>query len=128
MKFDPAIFKQRAPCADCPFRREGGVRHSLRMMASYISYFIGPVPATFPCHKSVPKSDPRNKWSAWQDGQVICAGGLIFALKQQHCNKLMTAGLMSGAYDPAQHLEVDAVFNTPAEMLASAEGDDADKG
>lgn len=115
----PEIFKQRVPCADCPFRREGGVRHGREMMASYASYFLTDPGATFPCHKSVPKDDTRETWSAWRDGQVVCAGGLLLAAKYQFRNALVRFAVAKGMYDPSQHTadELALVFDTFEEMV-----------
>jgi hypothetical protein len=113
----PEIYKQRTPCDDCPFRREGGVRHSRSMLASYIAYFLDWPGVTFPCHKSVPKDDDRSGWSAWREGQVLCSGGMIFALKHGRLNAVMAAGLQSGDYQPQEHRNPEAVFDTVDEML-----------
>lgn len=120
-KFKADIFRQRVPCEDCPFRREGGVRHSTEMMVSYISYFVSFPGASFPCHKSVLKSDDRSTWSEWQDGQVLCVGGLIFATKQRCSNFMMRAATVFGWYSPAQHTdeEKSLVFDSIEEMLAN---------
>lgn len=42
---------------------------------------------------------------------------MIFALKQGHLNAAMLAGMHEGAYDPSQHVDADAVFDSPTEML-----------
>jgi hypothetical protein len=119
----PEIYKQRVPCVDCPFRREGGVRHSLTQMVSYIRYFTADPATTFPCHKSVPKTDPRDKFSDWQDGQVLCAGGLIFAAKQGLRNSVVRHGVLQRWYDPAIHTadERAIVFDSIGEMLDGCE-------
>lgn len=120
------MFRQTSPCIDCPFRKEGGVRHSQEMMASYISYFVSSPGATFPCHRSVPKDDPRTKWSAWREGQTVCAGGLIFAKKLGIEGATVRLGLLHGGYDPAQMTDEDQVFDSVSEMLAvSKEEEDA---
>jgi len=117
------LFKQKSPCNDCPFRREGGVRHSRDMLSSYIDYFTTYPGATFPCHKSVQSDDDRTKWSPWREGQVLCAGGLIFALKQGSINQVMSTGLLLKEYDPAQHPAdaVEAVFDSAEEMLKGSD-------
>jgi len=113
------IFAQKVPCDDCPFRKKGGVRHTPEMLASYISYFINAPGATFPCHKSVNKTDDREGWSEWKDGQVLCAGGLIFAAKLQRENGVTRLGKAKGWYDPAQHTaeEKALVFDSVRDML-----------
>jgi hypothetical protein len=64
-----------------------------------------------------PADLPRDRWTEWQPGQVLCAGGLIFALKHRRPNPLMWAAAAAGAYDPREHLETDAVFDTVEDML-----------
>lgn len=127
MNLNPDIYKQRTPCSDCPFRREDGVRHNLRMMLSYISYFCGFPGATFPCHKSVPADDSRDKWSAWREGQVLCAGGMIFALKQGVSNAVMLDGVQRGVWNPAMYdaADVACVFDSVEEMTAASVEEDA---
>lgn len=124
-RLSAAIFKQRVPCSDCPFRKEGGVRHPEAMMASYIAYHVTTPGVTFPCHKSVEESDTRETWSAWQNGQVLCAGGLLFAAKQGKENNVMRFGRECGWYDPvAQTPEERAlVFDSVDEMLDAAKED-----
>lgn len=121
-RIKPEIFKQRVPCSTCPFKKDGGVRHTPEMMASYIAHHTTYPGATFPCHKSVPESDDRTGWSAWQDGQVLCAGGLLFAAKVGAENGIMAFGRAVGWYDPeAQTPEERAlVFDSVDEMLAAA--------
>ena len=118
-RLKPEIFAQKTPCSDCPFRKDGGTRHGLDMATDYIAYHIIKPGATFPCHKSVPKSDTRETWSAWQDGQVLCAGGLIFASKLGAENGVMAAGREQGWFDPASQTPEDraTVFDSIEEML-----------
>ena len=123
-RIKPEIFGQKTPCTSCPFRKDSeGERHSTEMLASYISYFTEMPGSSFPCHKSVPKSDDRSGWSPWQDGQVLCVGGLIFAAKQEQGNLLTLFGMAEGWYDPSQHSEADRalVFDSPDDMLAESE-------
>jgi hypothetical protein len=112
------IFTQKSPCVTCPFVK-GVERHAPAMQASYASYFLHPVGVTFPCHKSVPKDDDRTTWSAWREGQVICAGGLIFAAKQGRQNSLVRLAVDQGWYDPACHTEADTarVYDTIEDMV-----------
>lgn len=118
-EIDPSIFKQKAPCSDCPFRRDGGVRHGPRAMAEYIQYFVGFPGTTFPCHKSVPRDIPRDRWTDWQEGQVLCAGGVIFGLKNGCANAVTQIGFETGALRFKQYAPADvaAVFDTVTEAL-----------
>ena len=123
------IFNQRVPCADCPFRKEGGVRHPLANVVGYLHHFVTWPGATFPCHKSVPADDDRQRWSPWREGQVLCAGGLILATKLGHRNQIMEAGLAAGLFDPNQFTEAAkaTVFDSVADMVQSAAGDADDE-
>src|SRR5476649_2648599 len=97
----PEMFKLKTPCADCPFRKEGGVRHGGLPAFAYASYFVQGDGATFPCHRSVPARTERGSWSKWQDGQVMCAGGLILAEKVHMRSRTIQACINTGAHDPA---------------------------
>jgi hypothetical protein len=128
-RIKPDIFKQKVACADCPFRREGGVRHTPEMAASYMAHFLTRPGSTFPCHKSVPKDDTREAWSEWQDGQVLCAGGLIFAAKHGAKNDLVRFAEHAGWYRPDQHPpEAFAeVFDSIPEMMLAADWEKKDE-
>lgn len=117
---DASIFRQVKPCSDCPFRRDGAGRagHTPQMLTAYASYFTEDPGASFPCHQSVPKDDARATWSAWREGQTVCAGGLIFA-EQQGCeNALMRIGRLKGWYDPRRLQETETVVASLDELLA----------
>ena len=118
-RLKPEIFRPRVPCQDCPFRKEGGVRHG-RNAANYIRYFQWPG-STFPCHKSVPKELPRDRWTEWQVGQVLCVGGLLFAAKQGWFSAIVGIGVTRGWYRSDQHTpeELATVFDTPEDMLTA---------
>lgn len=128
MTLPDGMFNQKVPCADCPFKRDGGVRHTLGQMAAYASYFVQWPGSTFPCHKSVPKDDDRAQWSEWRAGQVLCAGGIIFARKLDTFNAVMAKGAIDGVFDANQYSEEAKaqVFDSLGEMLNAAEpgGDD----
>jgi len=124
------MFRQMKPCSDCPFLREGGVRHGAAATADYASYFLHPVGATFPCHASVPKDDPRSDWSGWREGQTLCAGGLIFAEKLGKRNGIARLGIARGWYDPGKLEQREAVCDGLVELLmvskVSEEGEPGD--
>ena len=97
------MFRQHKPCSDCPFRKEGGVRHGVDRTLAYASYFTVFPGATFPCHQSVPKDDDRQGWSAWRAGQTLCAGGLIFAEKLTRTDESAVAAPDAG--ENAEYVE-----------------------
>ena len=118
-RIKPEIFKQRIPCSDCPFRKDGAVNHGPHQSLAYASYFLTQPGATFPCHKSVPDIDPRDEWSEWQEGQVICAGGLLLARKYDVQNTIVKHAVEQGMYDPATHTdeELATVVDSVGEMV-----------
>jgi hypothetical protein len=116
------MFALTMPCADCPFRKEGGVRHPKKMMEAYITYFVEWPGASFPCHRSVPADDPRSAWSEWRDGQVFCAGGIAFALKQGRENVFMAVAAMNGYFKPELfQAALPLVFDSGSQMLGEEE-------
>lgn len=108
-------FRQSKPCADCPFKKVGSSRHGVTAAASYLSYFTESPAITFPCHKSVAAADDRAAWSEWQEGQTICAGGLLFAEKIGQTNAIGAIACELG-WAPADGA-ADEVFSSKAEML-----------
>jgi hypothetical protein len=115
--FEPQqdMFRQTKPCSDCPFLKDGGVRHPLDQMCAYASYFLFYPGATFPCHQSVPKDDDRQGWSAWKSGQTLCAGGIIFAEKHGLRNAIVIYGAAQG------WLKTDELMRSAATVFDSIE-------
>jgi hypothetical protein len=111
------MFRQKQPCSDCPFKKDGHVVHGAGRALDYAGYFCGPQAVTFPCHQSVAKEVPREGWTAWQEGQTLCAGGLAFAAKQGIQNAIVLYGVANGWYDPAKRTDLDQVFDTLGEMV-----------
>lgn len=111
------IFKLKSPCADCPFRKEGGVRHGYLRALEYAGHFIFGRGATFPCHRSVPEHIDRSGPSAWQAGQQMCAGGLIFAEHVNARSLTVEACIAMGAHDPATLTDADQVFGSLPDLV-----------
>lgn len=109
------MFAQLTPCEDCPFRRNGGVRHGM-VALNYASYFVSWPGFTFPCHRTVPKDDNREEFAPWREGQHICPGGLILAEKLGACNLPMAIGKEKGWYHPEKLVGRDEVFDSLREM------------
>lgn len=116
------MYKQKQPCSDCPFRKDDGVRHGAGRALQYASYFCGPEAVTFPCHQTVPKDVPREGWTAWREGQTLCAGGLAFAEKQGVRNDIVRYGMAQGWYDPEKRIDKGTVFDTLEELVTHHEG------
>lgn len=112
----PDAFALKTPCADCPFRAAGGVRHGSWSALRYAGYFIAGDGATFPCHRSVPASCDRSEWTPWQAGQVLCAGGLLFSERLGLRSRTVQA-LTAHGYDPSTLTGHDLVFDSLRAML-----------
>jgi hypothetical protein len=107
----PADFALKRACSDCPFRQDReGVRHGAERALSYALYFTEGEGVSFPCHRSVPPHLDREAWSPWQDGQVFCAGGLIFAEVIGRRSRLIQGCIDAGVHDPALLKDRHEVF------------------
>lgn len=113
------LFKLKSPCADCPFRKTGGVRHGVGPALAYASYFTLGLGATFPCHRSVPEHLDRSGYTPWQDGQQFCAGGLAFAENVGRRSLAVQRCIDLGAHDPATLTDRDAVFASLDTMITA---------
>lgn len=119
MKPTKEMFQLKSPCMDCPFRKDAaGVRHGVPKVLAYASHFTVGDGATFPCHRSVPDTISREAWSPWQEGQQMCAGGLIFAEKLQHRSRTVEALIDLGVYDPATLKDHDVVCDSILELVS----------
>lgn len=85
------MFNLTRPCAECPFRKTGGVRLTEARAREVAGYFVNVdnrVPwtgSTFPCHKTVQDVDENDESddARWLSAEwELCAGGVLFALKQ----------------------------------------------
>jgi hypothetical protein len=106
------------PCANCPFRREGGIRlrpGRIREILGVVTPDRGPG-GTFPCHKTV-NHDARDHAT-----ELECAGALIFAYKQGTSTQMMRISERLGLMDPdlatGDHPEI---FDDADEWLETAE-------
>jgi hypothetical protein len=112
----PDMFRQKKPCADCPFLKTGGVRHGVDRVFQYAGYFTSEPPATFPCHETRYKGQDNGSWQPWRKGQTICAGGLIFAEKVKRRNALLRWAEKLGWYKPEALQGSEAVCNNYDEL------------
>lgn len=104
------------PCADCPFRREGGVRLRSERTREIAEYALGPGGATFACHKTT------GVGGEYKDGkQRQCAGALVFAEKNDAPTQMMRICGRLGFYDPNKLEGFDDVFDDVDEMLEASE-------
>jgi len=104
-------FDLKTPCANCPYRKTGGIRLTPSRVADLIDYAIGDPGKTFPCHKAHYADKPRN---------MNCAGHAIFAEKNKHRNQMLQIAQRLGLYDPSALRGHDEVFDTAEEMMETA--------
>lgn len=107
----------KKPCADCPFRRKGGVRLS----AKRIEQIVGCVApedgqgGRFPCHKTTGVAGGKDR------SNRSCAGGIIFGYKQGVSSQMTRIeerlGLIPKEFADGKWPEI---FNDIDEMLETA--------
>lgn len=105
-------FALTAPCSDCPFLREGGVRVRPARAAQIAADLLDHKGKTFACHKTTGAAGgPRMEHSH-------CAGALIFVHKHDQPAQIHLVAERLGLYDRANLQGWDRVFDTAEEMLA----------
>lgn len=123
-------FELKRPCDNCPFRKEGGVRHlAPERVAQIAGAMLDSQGATFACHKTTiaVEIDGEEHQGVGQRSQH-CAGALIFAEKNGNANQPMRIAERLGLYDAkalmADKKVVALVFDDVRQMMrANAEGD-----
>lgn len=122
-------FELKRPCDNCPFRREGGVRHlAPERVAQIAGAMLDGQGATFACHKTTidVEDDDGVEHRAAGPRSQHCAGALIFAEKNGNANQPMRIAERLGLYDAkalmADKRVVDMVFDDLAEMLRANDG------
>jgi hypothetical protein len=103
-----------APCSNCPFLREGGVRLRPERAADIAGQFLDDYGKTFACHKTTGASGGKR---VLKKNQSHCAGALIFCHKNGHRTQLHQVLQRMGFYDPTLLRGHDRVFDTIEEML-----------
>jgi hypothetical protein len=114
---NPMDFKMTAPCDNCPFRKEGGIRLRPDRAREIAHQFTDSQGGTFPCHKTVDYGTEDDEGNTSLDGTQMCAGGLLFAEKQGKANQLVRIMERIGAYDARKLAGHDLVFDSLAMML-----------
>ena len=117
------MFRQKQPCRDCPFLKQGGVRHGIKAVLDYASYFVLEPPVTFPCHETRYQGQDNSTMQPWRAGQTICAGGLIFAEKVKRPNTLLRLAAKVGWYKPEELRGRDTVVDSIKELLELNKGE-----
>lgn len=118
MKYD-----LKAPCNNCPFRRDGHIALNTARAAEIASMMLCSRGGTFPCHKTVKReedSDGNEHNRATSDSQH-CAGALIFAEKNQTATQMMRIAERLHLYDAqalmANEVAKEMVFDDLDELL-----------
>lgn len=114
-------FDLYAPCSNCPFLREEGIRLLEQRVQAIAGMMLSDQGGTFPCHKTT--KDHGSEMRETPESRH-CAGAIIFALKQgSHTQMMRIAGRLQ-LFDPAPFMQdrnvVRAVFSSLREMLATA--------
>lgn len=81
-------FRQLAPCANCPFRREGAIELRPGRLAEIIAGLLRG--RNFPCHKRF--------YDARKPERQPCAGAVIYLEKAGQPNQVMQVMDRLGAY------------------------------
>lgn len=119
MKYDMTV-----PCNNCPFRKEGGIRLTDERVKEIASGMLCSQGIQFPCHKTTTEDqksdDDRSGHFIPTDGNIACAGALIFAEKQGKATQMMRIMERLGGYDykklMANKEVVSQVFDNMAQM------------
>lgn len=103
-----------APCGECPFLREGGIRvrpdRAREIARTHIEEGGG---AIFHCHKSVYTG--RGRWR--KADRLHCAGAILFALNNGVHTLAMQLGERLGLYELDQMTGHEHVFGSWEEMV-----------
>jgi hypothetical protein len=110
------VFEMAAPCENCPFLRDSGVRLLPERVREIAGNMLRPDGGPFFCHKTV---DYAEDFGAVTAESQHCAGALLFALKQGRETHIMRLARRLG-WDPAGLLGSERVFDNAEEMLQAA--------
>lgn len=114
MKFDLV-----APCSDCPFLKEGGVRLNRERIEEIARYTMSDHNSKmFACHKTTGAESGKR---VRRDDHQHCAGALIFCHKQGQRSQVHQVAERLGMYDSKKLVGGERVFDTLEEMTAAQE-------
>lgn len=100
-----------APCDNCPFLREGGIRITPGRVRQIAGMMLSPHGGSFPCHKTIGHEAHEEQH---------CAGAMIFADKNNNHTQIMRILGRLGFYDPDKMVGKERVFDTLKEMLLAS--------
>lgn len=111
-------YDMKAPCDDCPFLKEGGIRLTEARVLQITHAVTDSRGSTFACHKTTIEVDddlaegPKSRH---------CAGALIYAEKQGAVSQMVRIAERLRMYNPKDLMSnkdaVAKVFDSPEEML-----------
>lgn len=111
------MFDLKGPCTDCPFLKAGGIRLTPGRVREIAACFTDWHGATFYCHKTTEEDDDGDPVRTGRE--QMCAGGLVFALKQHKMNQMARIGSRIG-WNPDTMIGHDRVFDSLTAMLRTA--------
>lgn len=99
------FFALRRPCANCPFRKEGGVPLEPGRLAGIVEGLVSGEHTTFHCHKTVHNDRTGGEWDEAgnyraSNKESMCAGAAIYLEKIGRPTVAMRLGVIYGIYDP----------------------------
>ena len=117
-------YTMTAPCTDCPFLRDGGIRLTRGRIREIAGGMLNSQGIEFQCHKTVIWDDDEDDSVIRTERDQHCAGALIFAEKQGCATQMMRISERLGLYDAAALMAntaaMDRVFGSLSEMLKTA--------
>jgi len=101
------FFALRAPCANCPFRREGAIALEAGHLERIKSFLLENDGRTFHCHKTAHHDRTGGTWDdagQYRPGgrESMCAGAMARLEKAGRPSIAMRLGQVMGLYDPAR--------------------------
>lgn len=110
------MFEMAAPCENCPFLRDSGVRLLPERVLEIGGNMLHPQGGPFLCHKTMDYADDFGDITIESQH---CAGALLFALKNGSETHVMRLARRLG-WDPAALRGHERVFGSVEEMLQTA--------
>ena len=110
------MFELTAPCENCPFLRQGGVRLLPGRVLRVAGDMLRDDGPPFFCHKTLLYTEEYVEVTRQSQH---CAGALLFAAHHGRETVIMRQARRLG-WDPASVQGQDRVFGSIAEMLAAA--------
>ena len=118
------MFEMTAPCENCPFLRDTGVRLLPGRTTAIATNMLRSDGGPFFCHKTVDYHDEAAYGALTSDSQH-CVGALLFALKQKRETLIMRQARRLG-WDPAPLRGHERVFDSLEEWLKASGSDPAE--